>query len=239
MGMGKFSYGKAVAGASLICALFFGAALPNASAATTTSSSTCTPTLSVQKTKETSVSLKVTCLALKSKKVSMKIQVENNDDNDSTSTKTATAKLGKTGMVTFNLSGLDAGTSYTFKVKIKDASKSAYSSYSAGVDTTTKGSDYDPKIDSIKSITESSAKLNISCDDLENEAVNVQVAYKKKDSWSVKSFDLTLDDDGEGSIKMESLKSETEYSFKIRIKKSGEDTYSAYSSVKTATTDEE
>ncbi|MFZ2192999.1 MAG: hypothetical protein WAV31_02045, partial [Candidatus Moraniibacteriota bacterium] len=99
--------------------------------------------------------------------------------------------------------------------------------------------DYDPVIDKINGITEDSAKLKISCDDLENKVVDVQVAYKKKTSWSTKTFSFTLDDDGEGSLSMDNLKSDTLYSFKIRIKKDGSSSYSVYSPIKTATTDED
>ncbi len=202
--------------------------------------STCTPTVSIQETKETSVKLKITCLDLKSTKVAMKIIVSN-DDSDSDSKKKAKATLGKKGNVKLKISGLDSATKYSFKVKIKkaSASSSAYSAYSSSVDATTEGSDYSPEIEKINGIAENSVKLNISCEDLENKAVNVQVAYKKKTSWSTKTYALTLDDDGEGSITVDGLKSGTSYSFKIKVKKDGDDSYSAYSSVKTATTDDD
>lgn len=207
------------------------------SEAATTSAATCTPTVSAQKIKENSVTLKVTCAALKSTKVTVKMTLENNDDDDSTSNKTATVKLSKAGVANIKIVGLDAATSYSAKVKVKKSSGS-YSVSSSSIDFSTKGSDYSPEIDTIKSITESSAKLNIVCDDLDKDAVNVQVAYKKKTSWSTKTFDLTLDSDGEGSVTLDGLKSDTAYSFKIRIKKSGESNYSAYSAIKTAATED-
>ena len=199
---------------------------------------TCTPTVKVQDESETSVKLKVTCSELKKTKVSMKILVTN-EDSDKDSNKKATATLGKSGSVSLKISGLDSATKYSFKVKVKKSSSDSYSSYSSSVSATTEGSDYEPKIDKINGISEDSVKLNISCDDLESKAVNVQVAYKKKSSWSSKTFSLTLDDDGEGSFTLDGLKSGTEYSFNVKIKKDDDDSYSAYSSVETATTDED
>jgi hypothetical protein len=204
----------------------------------TNAANTCTPTVKISETKETSVKLKITCSNLKKEKVKMKILVSN-DDNDSDSYKKATATLGKNGSVKLKISGLESATGYSFKVKVKKSSSSSYSSYSSSVSTETKGSDYDPAIDKINGITDDSVKLNISCDDLENETVDVQAAYKKKSSWSTKTFSLTLDDDGEGSITMDGLKSDTAYTFKIKIKKDDDSGYSAYSAAETATTDED
>jgi len=201
----------------------------------------CTPTVKVQETKETYVKLKITCPDLKRTKVSIKILVSN-DDNDSDSYKKVKATLGKKGSVSLKIKGLDSSTNYSFKVKIKKSSNKSYSSYSSSVNTTTKGgSDYEPGIDKINGITEDSVKMNISCDDLEDEKVDVQIAYKKKTSWSKKTISLNLDDDGEGSFTLDKLKSDTSYSFKIRIKKDDESDskYSTYSSIKTATTDED
>ena len=213
--------------------------VPAAWATTESTSTSCTPVIKEQKVKETSVTLKLTCTSLKKTKVTVKIEVENNDDSDSTSTRTVTATLSKTGTASIKVSGLDAGTSYSLKAKVKKNSKGSYGSYSSAIDTETKGSDYEPAIDAIKSITESGAKLEIACDDLESESVSVQVAYKKKTSWSKKDYTLTLDDDGEGSVTIDGLKADTAYSVKIRNKKATESTYSAYSSIKTATTDED
>lgn len=221
-----------------IVALSFGS-VPAVRATTESVSTSCTPVIKEQKIKETSVTLKLTCASLKKTRVTVKIEVENNDDSDSTSTRTVAATLSKTGTASIKVSGLDAATSYSLKAKVKKNSKGSYGSYSTAIDTETKGSDYEPAIDSIKSITESGAKLEIACDDLENESVSVQVAYKKKTSWSKKDYTLKLDDDGEGSVTIDGLKSDTAYSFKIRIKKASESTYSAYSSIKTATTDED
>ncbi|EKE11750.1 MAG: hypothetical protein ACD_15C00028G0005 [uncultured bacterium] len=199
---------------------------------------TCTPVIKVQKTKETSVKLKVTCSNLAKAKVNLKILV-NNEDTDSDSYKKVTANLGKKGSVKIKINNIDSATSYNFKVKIKKSSEKKYSAYSSEASTTTKGSDYEPEIEKINNITENSVKLNISSEDLENEAVNVQAAYKKKTSWSTKTFSLTLDGDGEGSVTLDGLKSETLYNFKIRIKKDDDKSYSPYSSAKTATTDED
>lgn len=219
---------------SLLTMLGWNASTPNAAAATTT---TCEPTVSVSQTKETSVKLKITCSGFEKKKVTMKILVTNTDDN-SDSTKTAKATLGKTGSVTLKINGLDSATAYRFKVKVKKTSASKYSAYSSNIDTTTKGADYDVTIDKINGITEDSVKLHIQSDDLESKTVNVLAGYKKKTDWKTKTFTLTLDSDGEGSFTIDGLKSDTKYSFKVKIRKDGETSYSDYSEIKDATTDE-
>lgn len=218
---------------SVVTLLSWSGFTPSAEATATT----CTPTVSLKEVKETSVKLKITCSEFKKTRTSIKILVTNNE-SDSDSTKTATATLGKSGSVTLKVSGLDSATNYSFKVKVKKASSGKYASYSSSVDATTKGADYDISIDKINGITENSVKLNLSSSDLENKTVNVLVAYKKKTDWNTKTFSLTLDSDGEGSVTLENLKSGTEYSFKIKIRKDGETSYSAYSDIEKATTDD-
>lgn len=205
---------------------------PKAQAAATT----CTPTVTVKETKETSVRLKITCASFKKDKVSIKILVTNND-SDSDSTKTAKATLGKSGSVTLKISGLDSATPYSFKVRVKKGS-AKYSAYSSSVDATTKGADYAVSLDKINGITKDSVKLHIVSDDLESETVNVLAAYKKKNDWSTKTFTLTLDGDGEGAFTLDGLKAGTGYSFKVKIRKNGETSYSNYSAIKEATTDD-
>lgn len=207
---------------------------PTADAATT---ATCTPTVSVKETKETSVKLKITCTNFEKAKVTMKILVTNTDA-DTDSTKTVKATLGKSGSVTLKIASLDSATPYSFKVKVKKTTASKYSDYSSSVDTTTKGADYDIDIDKINGITENSVKLNIQSDDLEDKEVNVLVAYKKKTDWKTKTFTLTLDSDGEGSFTLDGLKSDTEYSFKIKARKNGETSYTNYSDIVKAATDD-
>lgn len=219
---------------SLLTTLGWTGSVPTADAATTT---TCEPTMTVSSTKETSVKLKITCDGFEKTKVTMKVLVTNTDD-DSDSTKTVKTTLGKTGSVTIKIDGLESATAYSFKVKVKKTAASKYSAYSSDVDTTTKGADYDVTIDKINGITENSVKLNIQSDDLESKTVNVLAAYKKKTDWNTKSFTVTLDSDGEGSFTMDGLKSDTKYSFKVKIRKDGETSYSDYSEIKDATTDE-
>jgi|GEM_PF-3646865 hypothetical protein len=232
----KYFY-RSLAAIPLILTLVFA---PLSGVNTADASTSCTPTVKITKTKETSVILKVTCSALKSKKVSVGVSITN-EDSSSTKSKTFSAKLGSSGSTSITVSSLDSATNYSFKAKVKKSGTSSYTSYSSSVSTTTKGSDYEPEIEKINGITEDSAKLKISCDDLDEEAVNVQVAYQKsgKSSWSTKTYSLTLDDDAEGSVTVTSLKSDTLYKFKFRIKKDDESSYSAYSAVKTATTDED
>ena len=220
---------------SLLAMLGWNGSTSVTSAATTTA--TCEPTISVSQTKETSVKLKITCADFEKAKVTMKILVTNTDE-DSDSTKIVKTTLGKTGSVTIKINGLDSATAYSFKVKVKKTSASKYSAYSSDVETTTKGADYDVAIDKINGVTEDSVKLNIQSDDLESKTVNVLAAYKKKNDWNTKSFTLTLDSDGEGSFTLDGLKSGTEYSFKVKIRKDGETSYSDYSEIKKETTDE-
>lgn len=201
-------------------------------------SDSCSPTIKIQETRKNSVKMKVTCSNLVKTKVAMKILVTN-EDTDSDSYKKVKTTLGKKGSVSLMIKGLDSATKYSFKVKLKESSAKSYASYSSDVSTTTEGSDYDSEIEKINGITEDSVKLHVSCDDLKKKSVNVQVAYKKKSSWSTKTFNLTLDSDGEGAFTLDGLKSDTQYNFKIRIKKDGDDSYSVYSSAKTATTDED
>lgn len=198
---------------------------------------TCTPTIKLEKTKETSVQLKVTCADLKKSKVTLKVLVSN-DDADSDSYKKSTVTLGKNGSVKLKLSGLDSATNYSFQVKVKKSSGSSYSDYSNVVKATTEGEDYDVEISKISSITDSSAKLKITCADLDEKAVDIQIAYKKKKDWSTKTASVTLDDDGAASVTVDGLKSETLYSFKVRIKRTSDSAYSPYSTIQTATTDE-
>jgi len=210
-----------------------GSAYPTAAAETTT----CEPTVTTKEVKETWVKLKISCAGFTKTKVTMKVLVTNKDTGKD-STKTVKATLGKTGSVTIKMSGLDSTTEYGFKVKVKKASVSKYSAYSTSVDATTKGADYDVKIDKINGVTEDSVKIHIQSDDLESERVNVLAAYKKKTDWNTKSFTLTLDGDGEGSFTLDGLKSGTEYSFKVKIREDGESSYSKYSEIKNETTDE-
>lgn len=206
----------------------------------TLAAETCTPVIKVEKTKETSVQLKITCASLAKTKATMKVLVSN-DDDDSDSYKKATATLGKSGSVKLKISGLDSSTNYSFQVKVKKASSSgssSYSGYSNAVKTATEGEDYDVEISKISSITDSSAKLKLLSEDLEDEAVDIQIAYKKKKDWSTKTVSATIDEDGEVSVTVDGLKSETLYSFKARIKKDDDSAYSPYSDIETATTDE-
>jgi hypothetical protein len=227
--------------AKKITSLFFSFAIALAGLAQVPSEAAaaeaCTPIVKVEKAKETSVQLKITCASLAKTKVSIKVLVTNKDD-DSDSTKKASATLGKNGSAKLKISGLDSSTNYSFEVKVKKSSGTAYSLYSDSVSATTEGEDYDVEISKISSITDSSAKLKILCADLDEEAVDIQIAYKKKKDWSTKTVSVTLDDDGAVSVTVDGLKSETAYSFKARIKKDDDSGYSPYSDIETATTDE-
>jgi len=216
-------------------AIFFGCVSVSHSAH---AADVCNPTVSVKETKKTSINLKVSCSELKKTKVKVKILITNKDTN-SDSNKTVSTTLGKNGSVKLKINGLDSATNYEFKVKIKKKSGGSYSSYSDSVEADTDSSDYEAEIEKIGSITEDSVKLSISSEDLENETVNVLVAYKKKTSWSTKTATLTLDGDGDGSITMDGLKSDTLYNFKIKKKKDEDSVYSKYSDIKTATTDDD
>ena len=207
--------------------------------AATSSSDDNTPKIEISSERENSVILKVTSENLKKKKVDVSVYVKNNDNNGSKATKKVKATLDKNGTSKITVSGLDAGTSYTLKAKIKKRTKSKYSDYSSTIDAKTDDSENVPEIDSISSVTDSSVKLNISCNDLDNQTVTVQAAYRKKSSWTKRLFEVTLDDDGDGSVTIDGLNDDTEYSFKVRLRTATETTYTSYSSIERETTDEE
>lgn len=200
--------------------------------------SVCTPVLTVKETNEKDVELRMACPELKGEKVSIWLIISNND-TEVDSYKKVSATLGKKGTVRLKIKGLDLASDYDFKAKVKKKSDKSYSSYSGSISAETKSADYEPEIEKISGVTEDFAKINFSCEDLKSEAVNVQLAYKKKTTWSLKNFTLTLDSDGEGMIDVGDLKAETLYSFKIKIKKDDDKLYSMYSPIKTVTTDKE
>jgi hypothetical protein len=187
--------------------------------------------------KANALTLNISCAQLTSKKVSIKVQVKNND-TDSTTTKTATVKLNSAGASSVKIDGLDSGTSYGFKLKVKKTSDSSYSSYSEEFTASTSSKKYTPIIKSIKSIKDTSLTLSIVASQLKKKAVNVNVQIRNNDADTStnKVANVTLDKNGKATINITSLESGTEYSFKIQIKKTTDKTYSLYSAKKTAQT---
>lgn len=211
---------------------FLGMGMLPAEAAT----GTCTPQVSVKQAKSEAVTLKVTCENLKSTKLDMKVEVTNKDTNKK-ATRTLQGTLGKSGVVEVKIDTLDTGTKYSFRVKAKTKGQKTYSEFSPAIEGSTSGSSYQVSIDSIGSLTTSSAKLNISASELKKKSVIVLVASKKKKDWTTQEFPLDLDSKGKGKVVVSGLQADTDYEFKVRIKKSGDSKYSSYSAVKSATTD--
>jgi len=204
----------------------------------TSSASTCTPEVTGTKNiKEDSLSLKISCSNLDGEDVDVKVRMENTD-SDSVSTKNFEISLDDSGNGDIKISNLDSGTLYNFKLKIKKSSDDAYSDYSNSLDATTKGAKYTPKIDSIKSVKNTSLILKTACSKLKKKKVTFQVRIENKDddSISTKTYDATLDKSGKYDLKIQSLDSSTEYGFKLKIKSSTDNTYSVFSNEKTAQT---
>lgn len=198
----------------------------------------CVPQVSVKQAKSEAVTLKITCDNIKSTKLDMKVEVTNKDTNKK-STRTLQGTLGKTGAVEVKIDTLDTATKYSFRVKVKAKGQGSYAEFSTASEASTSGASYQVGIDSIGSLTASSAKLSISSSELKKKSVVVLIAFKKKTDWTTQEVTLDLDSKGKGKVVVSGLKADTNYDFKVRIKKSGDSKYSAYSAVKSARTDEE
>lgn len=100
-----------------------------------------------------------------------------------------------------------------------------------------------PKTPSIQSVTDkskNSVTLPITDTDLKGKKVKVtiEITNKSSDSVSKKTKTITLDSNGQGTVKISNLDSDTKYSFRVLVKedKSGSKE-SKYSKSKTVTTD--
>jgi hypothetical protein len=190
-----------------------------------------------EKIKEDSLVLNIACPELAKKKVNIKVNVEN-ADKDSDSNKAFKQTLDKNGKGELKITGLESGTVYNFKIKIKKTSDSTYSDYSTVSSATTKGAKYSAKIESIKNIKDDSLTLKVAATKLKGKTVSIQVRIENKDEDDVetKILEKTLDKSGKVDVKFEDLDSDTKYGFKVKIKKSTDSDYSTYSDEKTATT---
>jgi hypothetical protein len=190
-----------------------------------------------EKIKEDSLVLNIACPELAKKKVNIKVNVEN-ADKDSDSNKAFKQTLDKNGKGELKITGLESGTVYNFKIKIKKTSDSTYSDYSTVSSATTKGAKYSAKIESIKNIKDDSLTLKVAATKLKGKTVSIQVRIENKDEDDVetKILEKTLDKSGKVDVKIEDLDSDTKYGFKVKIKKSTDSDYSTYSDEKTATT---
>ena len=198
----------------------------------------CTPGVSVKETKKTSVTLKVSCPQSGYANEKVKVLVSTTKVDTSKKTKqTFSTTLNAKGEASVKISGLDTGTKYTFTAKAKKRYSLMYGMSSKEVTEETKGADYDVEIDKISSITENGATVRVVSNDLEKEAVDVQVAYKKKSDWTVKTYRLTLDSDGKGSAILTGLSSDKKYMVKVRIKKGSDSVYTRYTGEDEFTTD--
>jgi hypothetical protein len=198
----------------------------------------CTPTVALTESKDTSVRLNVTCASAKNIKVTVKVEIKNKDKDNKTTTRAFEGKASKDGVMKIKLDSLDTGTSYDFRAKVKKSGDDKYSVSSVTAGATTKGASYSPVIETVSSITDDSVKLTVNTAKLKKKAVNLQVLYKKKTSWTTRDFTLTLDNDGDGKVTVNGLSSGTAYEFKVRVKKTVDTKYSTYSAIKGATTEE-
>ncbi len=198
----------------------------------------CTPGVSVKETKKTSITLKVSCPQNGYANEKVKVLVSTTKVDTSKKTKqTFSTTLNAQGVANVKISGLDTGTKYTFTAKAKKRYSPVYGMSSKEVAEETKGADYDVEIDKISSVSENGATVRVVSNDLEKEVVDVQVAYKKKNDWTVKTYRVTLDTNGKGSAALTGLSNDKKYMVKVRIKKDEDSVYTRYSDEDDFTTD--
>lgn len=89
-----------------------------------------------------------------------------------------------------------------------------------------------------KEVKETSVKLKITCTNFTKTKVTMKVLItnKETDKDSTKTVKATLGKTGSVTIKMSGLDSTTDYSFKVKVKKTSASKYSAYSTGVDATT---
>jgi len=110
----------------------------------------------------------------------------------------------------------------------------AFSFNAAGVKAST---DYSPSI-SIKKSNDTSVTLRISSSQLESKKVKIKIRVENKDTDTVATnlFERRMNKKGNTDIKIGSLTEETEYGFKVLIKKTSDQDYSDYSNEVTINT---
>ena len=95
-----------------------------------------------------------------------------------------------------------------------------------------------PKLYTITEVTKNSVVLPIKDKEFRNETVTAIVSVKNQSTGILveRAFKVSLNDKGDGSIKVGSLKSGTDYTFKVRLMRTGETESTDNSSSKDATT---
>lgn len=220
----------------LIFSLAFGFSLNNAGAA----SADYTPTVKIKKTKDTYATLQIVSTSLKRKSVKIKVKIKN-EDTDSDDTKIFEKTLNKSGKVDIKIDGLSKDNEYSFKVAIKKSSNGDYSDYADAVTVNASGElDYDPTL-SIKDETSSIVVLNVASSKLKKKKVRIKVRIENKDTDKVETriFTKNLSKNGKAEITIDNLSSNTEYGFKVSLKKKSKDKgFSEYSNEESTTTED-
>lgn len=221
---------------SLIFALAFGFSF-SADAVSTDN----TPTVKIKKIKDTYTTLTVTSTNLKKKDVKIKVKIEN-VDADSDDTKIFEKKLNKSGKADIKIDGLVKDNEYSFEVAVKKSSDGDYSDYASAVKINAEGElDYNPTL-SIKDETSSTVVLNIASDKLKKKKARVKVRIENKDTDKIETRIITknLSKNGKAEITIDKLSANTEYSFKVLLKKKDKDKnkgFSEYSNEESTTTE--
>ncbi|MGW8184862.1 MAG: hypothetical protein ACWGHO_02010 [Candidatus Moraniibacteriota bacterium] len=222
--------------AMLIFSLVFGFSLNNASA----SSTDYTPTVKIKKTKDTYTTLQVVSTNLKRKSVKIKVKIEN-VDTDSDDTRIFEKTLNKSGKADIKIDGLSKDNEYSFKVAIKKSSDGDYSDYADAVTVNASGEfDYNPTL-SIKDETSSTVVLKITSTKLKKKKSKIKVRIENKDTDKIETriFTKNLSKNGKAEITIDNLSSNTEYSFKVLLKKKDKDNgFSEYSNEESTTTED-
>lgn len=88
-----------------------------------------------------------------------------------------------------------------------------------------------PTIDKIKDRTDDSITLDIIYAKYAKKKVDIKVKVKNKETEKeeTRTFTKTLNSNGSIDVKVDELKSDTKYSFKVQIKKHSKDDYGDYS----------
>lgn len=99
-------------------------------------------------------------------------------------------------------------------------------------------SGHQPRLFSITEVTKNSVVLPIKDTKFKNETVTAIVSIKNQSTGILveKAFKVSLNDKGDGSIKVGNLKSVTDYTFKVRLMRMGESDSTGNSSSKDAST---
>lgn len=218
----------------LIFSLSFGLSFNGAQAVSTDY----TPTVKIKKIKDTSTTLQITSTNLKRKDVKIKVKVEN-IDADSDDTKIFEKKLSKNGKVDIAIDGLTKYNEYSFKVAVKKSSDGDYSDYSDEVKINAEGAfDYNPTL-SIKDETSSTVVLNVTSTKLKKKKAIIKVRVENEDTDKIETrvFSKTLSKSGKAEITIDNLSKNTEYKFKVVVRKSKDKGFSEYSSEETAETE--